>query len=398
MTKLARFAGIDIGSRKHGVAIVDERGGLLGKARMIAESRAGYDKLFVYLGSPDDLLITMEATGHYWQNLFSTLTGHGYRVAVVNPLRTSRFAGEDLVRAKTDLVDAVSIARFGAQKRPQTREPRTELEEQLQDIVRFRDRLVQDMGDRMRQLQRMLELCFPELLPQLDRLDTDLALKIIERCPTAQHASRAKAGYLAKLVYDGSHCIGRERARRIVEAGHSSIGSKGGPDFEEAIGWCCRDIREFRERIERLNKQIAALVVQHEVGSLLVTIPGIAAQTAAYIIAEAGNPARFRNAAAFCAFVGVTPKPNLSGVRSHKSFKMSRIGSNKLRKALYMPTLVAVRHNPWLKRFYERLVAKGKPKKVAMIAGMHKLLKAVYAVARDRRAFEPRLPPDTAPE
>ena len=64
------------------------------------------------------MLVAMEATGHYWQNLFTVLVAEGFAVALLNPMRTRRFAGEDLARAKTDALDAVGIARFGAQKRP----------------------------------------------------------------------------------------------------------------------------------------------------------------------------------------------------------------------------------------------------------------------------------------
>jgi len=64
------------------------------------------------------MLVAMEATGHYWHNLFAVLVAEGFAVALLNPMRTRRFAGEDLARAKTDAIDAVGIARFAAQKRP----------------------------------------------------------------------------------------------------------------------------------------------------------------------------------------------------------------------------------------------------------------------------------------
>src|SRR6476646_1456883 len=63
-------------------------------------------------------LVALEATGHYWRNLFVALLAKGYAVAVLNPLRTRRFAEEKLQRTKTDAIDAPGIARFTAQKRP----------------------------------------------------------------------------------------------------------------------------------------------------------------------------------------------------------------------------------------------------------------------------------------
>jgi transposase len=63
----------------------------------------------------------LEATGHYWRNLFVALLAKGYAVAVLNPLRTRRFAEEELQRTKTDAIDALGIARFAAQKRRRRR-------------------------------------------------------------------------------------------------------------------------------------------------------------------------------------------------------------------------------------------------------------------------------------
>ncbi len=57
-----------------------------------------------------------------------------------------------------------------------------------------------------------------------------------------------------------------------------------------------------------------------------------------------------------------------------------------------MPTLSAVRFNPWLRRFYQALLARGKLPKVALVAAMHKLLAAVYSVAKHRRPFVPHIP------
>ena len=60
----------------------------------------------------------MEATGHYWKNLFATLATAGHSVALLNPLRTLHFAGEQLERTKTDAIDAPGLARFATQKQP----------------------------------------------------------------------------------------------------------------------------------------------------------------------------------------------------------------------------------------------------------------------------------------
>ena len=76
-----RFAGIDIGAEQHVVAIVDETGALVTKATTFAEDAVGYERARGVLGDPKDVLVAMEATGHYWQNLFAVLAGQGYSIA-----------------------------------------------------------------------------------------------------------------------------------------------------------------------------------------------------------------------------------------------------------------------------------------------------------------------------
>ena len=63
-----------------------------------------------------------------------------------------------------------------------------------------------------------------------------------------------------------------------------------------------------------------------------------------------------------------------------------------------MPTLVATQYNPWLRAYYQRLVARGKPRKLAVVAAMRKLLTAIYSVAKSRRPFIPRVDASSLPQ
>ena len=103
------------------------------------------------LGAPP-VLIVMEATGHYWKNLFAVLAAAGHEVALVNPLAARRFQEASLERAKTDAIDAAGLARLGFEKRPAPSRLNDEVAEALRELVRHRDRLRQDFDDRVRQL------------------------------------------------------------------------------------------------------------------------------------------------------------------------------------------------------------------------------------------------------
>lgn len=389
------FAGIDIASERHLLARLDDAGVPLGKPVPITEDRENYAKLIEWLGPPPALVV-MEATGHYWKNLFAVLTTAGHGVALLNPFQARRFQEASLERTKTDAIDAQGLARFAYEKRPAPTQLRDEAAESLCELVRHRDRLRQDFDDRVRQLHRLVDLGFPERKPlcgfaeftrYVRSLDSQLATCLLAEHPTAHAFARATPRRLAKLRYDGRHFVGPELAGQLVEAAKRSVGQHHGPAYKLQARHICQDLDLWRRRLAEIERDIEELLDTHEVGRLLTTINGIGPQSAARIIAAVGDPARFKTAAAFAAYVGVVPGLKHSGKRTGKRASIAPLGNARLRMALWMPVLGAVRRNPWLRAFYERLRAAGKPPKLALVAAMRKLLHAVYSVAKHRRPF-----------
>jgi transposase len=386
-----RFVGIDIASERHVVAVVDETGRVLVKPAGFGEDVGGYGKLFELLGTTEEVLVAMEATGHYWKNLFAELAARGFPVALLNPVRTRRFAGEDLERTKTDAIDALGIARFAQQKRPAVTKLTDSATDEIRELVRHRERLVQDFGDRTRQLHRLVDLGFPELKRFIHTLDSQLATAVLHEWPTAEAFLGLPWKKLAKFRYDGVHIVGDELAKSIVETAKVSVGHFHGFAYRLQVQHACEDMDLLRRRIKQLDHDIETKLGEHEVGSLLTTIDGIGPTTAARIVAELGDPADYRDGAAIAAYVGVVPGLKQSGKRSPTRAGLTPMGNARLRRSLWMPTLTAVQKNPWLKAHYERLRARGKLPKVALVACMRKLLMAVYSVAKHRRPFVPEV-------
>ncbi|HTT75756.1 MAG TPA: IS110 family transposase [Candidatus Binataceae bacterium] len=389
------FAGIDIGSERHMVAIVDQSGAVLLRATAVTEDATGYKRLLELLGSASDCLVAMEATGHYWRNLFAALVTAGFKIALINPLRSSRFAEEELQRTKTDAIDAPGLARFAAQKRPSiTQLPESALLE-LRELVRLKDQLIQQFGDRVRQLHRAVGLGFPEFTRHVRTLDSQLAISLLARYPTAAALRTVSARRLARLCYDGSHNVGEELARALLAAAKQSVAAHHGEPYQLQMRYACEDLSVLRRRLRSLDSDIERRLQQHEIGKLLTTIEGIGPQTAARIIAEVGDPARFHSGGALASYVGVIPRVHQSGKRKFSSAAKVPLGNARLRRALWMPALTAIKHNPWLRAYYQRLRSAGKQPKVALVAIIRKLMTAVYSVAKHRRPFV--LPPIYTP-
>jgi len=390
-----RYAGIDIGSERHVVAIVDERTEVVVAPTGFGEDATGYASLLARLGESVDVLIAMEATGHYWQNLFAVLTGRGFAVALLNPLSTRRFAQVGLERTKTDAIDALSIAKLAALKRPVPAKLTDELTRELREQVRLRDRLQQDLGDRVRELHRVVDLAFPEFTRHVKDLGCLTTTAVLSVFPTAKSLAITSVRSVAQIVYDGRHRVGEELARALIAAAKQSVGQHHGPIYAREVKYFCEDIRILRERLREIDDDLRSQVDQHEVATLLTTIEGIGTNTAARLVAELGDPAHWKSAAALAAHVGVVPQIHHSGKHTPLRAGIGPLGDRRLRSALWMPVLGAVRRNPWLRHHYRRLRANGKLAKVALIACMRKLLAAIYSVAKHRRAFEPRLPTAT---
>ncbi|HJW31577.1 MAG TPA: IS110 family transposase, partial [Saprospiraceae bacterium] len=120
---------------------------------------------------------------------------------------------------------------------------------------------------------------------------------------------------------------------------------------------------------------------------LLTSMPGLGDTTAALLLADVPFE-RHDCAKSTIAFAGLNPKPHESGSSVRGKGRISKTGSARLRAGLYMPTIVALRHNPIIANFYQRLLAAGKPKMVAVIACMRKLLSLAFAILKSKKPFD----------
>lgn len=122
---------------------------------------------------------------------------------------------------------------------------------------------------------------------------------------------------------------------------------------------------------------------------LLVSITSIGEQTAATLLAEIPNLEQFSSSKQVAAFVGMNPRHWQSGSSVHGRPRLSKIGSPRVRKALYMPALSAIRYNPIVRHLAHRLAKKGKQRMLIVGAAMRKLLSLAYGVLKTRRPFDP---------
>lgn len=147
-------------------------------------------------------------------------------------------------------------------------------------------------------------------------------------------------------------------------------------------------IRAIEQQLERVDHDMGRHVTTHfaDMDQLLRSTGGIGPVASATLIAELPELGRL-NRRQIAALVGVAPIARDSGQRHGR--RRIQGGRGRIRRTLYMATLSAARHNPVIRAHYQRLIAAGKLKKVALVACMRKLLTILNAMVRTRSRFQP---------
>lgn len=307
--------GIDVASEHVDVAAI---GAVVPLARY-SNDPEGHSALADALAGLQATLVVMEATGGFAAALACALQAAGLKVAVINPRQARDFARAMGRLAKTDRVDAQTLAELAA------------VLARRADVARF----VRPLPEAMQQ----------ELAALVTRRRQLVTMLLSER----------------------------QRLRLAIAVVRPSV---------EAV------IAMLRQQLDDIETQMVAHVRQHyaELDALLQSAGGIGPIAAASLIADLPELGRL-NRRQIAALVGVAPYAKDSG--QHRGRRRIAGGRFELRRTLYMATLTATRHNPAIRAFYERLLATGKLKKVALIACMRKLLAILNAMAKTRTKFDP---------
>ena len=154
--------------------------------------------------------------------------------------------------------------------------------------------------------------------------------------------------------------------------------------IESHLQWLQQSIRQLERQID---DHIDGHPGLREDARLITSIPGVGNTTAAKVMAYLGDVRRFKNAKALAAFIGVTPRLKLSGSSVRGRSMISRSGHAQLRRSLYMPALVALKHNPIIKAFGARMKATGLAPKAVVAASMHKLVHLIYGILKSSTPF-----------
>jgi len=151
-----------------------------------------------------------------------------------------------------------------------------------------------------------------------------------------------------------------------------------------------RSLKQLEKEVKILEAKLIDLVNKshRDLLTRLKTIPGIGPKTAMMLVVLTGGFDRFNSASELCSYAGLTPVIRQSGSSVKGRPRISKIGNQKLRNLLFMCSFNACKYNKACRDLYERIVAKGKSKKLALIAVCNKLLKQAFAIAKSGLIYD----------
>lgn len=382
------FCGIDIAKKKHDAVILDNGGNSLGKPMTITNTASGFEELITRLQSlGQDILIGLEATGHYWLALYEVLSKADFKIVVLNPLQISAYRRSGIRKVKNDRKDAWWIADFIriANLPPTDRQLPILLE--LRELTRFRYALMDQVGNLKRKVLSILDRVFPEY----ETIFSDVFIKssraLLKEAVSAQEIADFDLSELTVILQANSRGrFGHDKASHIQKMAKQSVGISYLTDAIYIEMQCLlTQLDLLLDQIEVVDNAIEEIMGQ--IPQFITSIPGVGKVTGPAILAEIGDINRFESSEKLVAYAGIDPTVYETGQFTAKKTRMSKRGSPHLRYALWQAASMAIQYDPELKAYYQAKRAEGKHHGTALGAVCNKLISRIFIILKDQRPY-----------
>ena len=392
------YLGIDVGKFSHSFCLLNSSNGKK-QIWQFHNTKHGFTELKkkidknISISDYSKLIIGMEATGHYFLNIYEFFLNceiNSDNIALLNPLQVKSFRNTNLRGAKSDNIDAERIAtllHFGGYKRCNVA---TDKIMNLRELTRLRTDLVANTSSLKRKIIAIMDRIFPEFTNVFSNKFGKTAVALLTEYSTPEEMAELSICELTEIIKKVSkRGISEKKIEHLHNSAQNSIGITFG---QEAFKF---ELKILLERLEMLQKQTDKLEnkiedIISEYNSPLFTIPGIGKVTGAAIIAEIGDINSFSSATKLIAFAGLDPKLRESGTYQGRT-PISKRGSKYLRNVIWYSAMVASRVNPKLREDYLKRREQGKSHRYAVTATANKLTKIIYHILKNNCSFNPEL-------
>lgn len=382
------YVGIDIAKQNHYAAIMNSDGEVLVEPFPFTNDYSGFQKLLDYLEQfpKNELLIGMESTAHYAENIKSFLFTRHFQICIINPIQTSVLRKSNIRKTKTDSVDTYLIIKALMFNHYRLFTERDYDSLQLKNLCRFRQKLMKARTKVKIQLVSYVDLLFPELQYFFKSGIHGKACYTLLR--TEQKPDRIANMHLTRLtnlLYKSSKGhFNQSDAIRLKELASQSVGINN-DTISLQILQSISQIELYTQQLSEVEHTIQEIMDRFD--TVLKTIPGIGTLNGAMIIGEIGDITRFKKPCQLLAYAGLDPSVCQSGNFNASNTRMSKRGSKLLRYALINAAWQTTLVNKTFREYYDLKISQGRKHYNALGHVAHKLVRVIHKMMTDNVEF-----------
>lgn len=334
------------------------------------------------------LYAALESTGGYENNWYSTLykfqSSLNIETARLNPEGVNHNSKADLKRVITDKVSAQSIAEYLIAHPDKIIYQQQDYWGSLRKQWSFVKMLTKQSTQLLNQLESLVYSANPEILTYCQEETPGWILKLLKQYPTATRLAKARPSSVSRIPY-----ISIKRGQELVTAAKRSVASVADSITEQLICATVSQILQLKKTIKAQTKIMAVECAIPEI-ELLKTFTGIGDYSAIGLMLEIQAIERFPKAKKLASFFGIHPVYKISGDGA-AGFRMSKKGRKEPRAILFMVAMSAITSNFLIRDLYQKHVENGMEKMAAIGLCMHKILRIIYGMLKNKTPFTPEI-------
>lgn len=383
------YVGIDIAKLNHFASAVSSEGEVLIEPFKFTNDGDGFQLLVSKLESfdSDSIIIGLESTAHYGDNLVRYLVASSFNVCVLNPIKTSTMRKNNIRKTKTDKVDTYIIAKTLMMQDSYRFMTYYDLDlMDLKTLGRFRQKTIKQRTRLKIQLTTYVDETFPELQYFFKSgLHQKSVYALLKEAPTAEAVASMHMTHMAHLLEVSSHGhFSKEDAKALRVLAQKSVGASDSA-LSIQVTQTISQIELLDSQLESIEREMTDIMMFHD--PIIMTIPGIGYINGGMILGEIGDIHRFSTPNKLLAFAGLDPVVYQSGNFKVSRTRMSKRGSRVLRYALINAAHNVVKNNKTFKAYYDAKMSEGRSHYNALGHCAGKLVRVIWKMMTDEIEF-----------
>ena len=383
------YVGIDIAKTNHYASIVDySTGEVIENPFLVTNNKQGFDLLFSKIKNfhKDKVLIGLESTAHYGNNLIFYFHEKHFNLGIINPIQTATLRKTRIRKVKNDKVDSMLICEALSLGYYNLLSDYDIKLLEIKSLCRFHKDLKDKASEAKIQLKTYVDQLFPELNAFFkNNLDIKTAHELLKLYQSPQDISNVNLTKLSNLLIKNSRGkYDKSRAVELKKLASNSVGINNSA-LPIQIKMTIELIELLESQINDIEKQVSDFIKKSD--NVITSIPGIGDLTAAIIISEIGDINRFNNPGQVLAFAGLDPSVKQSGTFNSSSTRMSKRGSSLLRYALILAANNVQLNTKTFNNYYNTKRLQGKLHYNALGHCAGKLIRTIFYMLKNNVKF-----------